>query len=192
LQRRLAEVASIDFFDSSGREVASGLISALAQSLEGGGQARASLRPRGFEDLEGHTSVTRKGVHVDRISTAWLIRRFIDPGAGFKFVSGRGYRPSTNELRFDMFDGEFTHEGDRCTFEVLLARVGLDDPALQRIAEIVHDIDLRDGKFAAPETSGVERLVGGLAGRHRDDDVRLARGADLFDDLYESFRSKRR
>jgi hypothetical protein len=91
-----------------------------------------------------------------------------------------------------MFDGEFTHEGDRCTFEVLLARTGLDDSALHRIAEIVHDIDLRDAKFDVPETAGVERLLTGLAARHRDDQVRLAKGTELFDDLYESFRSKRR
>ena len=76
--------------------------------------------------------MTRAGVHVDRIACAWLIRRFIDPEARFKFVPGKGYAPQPGELRFDMFEGEFTHEGDRCTFEVLLARAGLDDPALQR------------------------------------------------------------
>jgi hypothetical protein len=190
LRRRLSDVASIDFFGASGREVASGLVDALERSLGGGPQAPAGAR--GSNDLRGHTWVTRKGIHVDRIATAWLIRRFIDPDAPFKFVSSRGYRPSSNELRFDMFDGEFTHEGDRCTFEVLLARTGLDDSALHRIAEIVHDIDLRDRKFEAPETAGVERLVTGLAARHRDDEVRLVKGFDLFDDLYEALPSKRR
>jgi hypothetical protein len=190
LRRRVSDVASIDFFGASGREVASGLVDELERSLGGGPRARGAAR--GSADLRGHTWVTRKGIHVDRIATAWLIRRFIDPDAPFKFVSSRGHRPGSNELRFDMFDGEFTHEGDRCTFEVLLARTGLDDSALHRIAEIVHDIDLRDAKFDVPETAGVERLLTGLAARHRDDEVRLAKGTDLFDDLYESFRSKRR
>src|SRR4030095_15116895 len=78
--------------------------------------------------LRNRTWVTRQGVHVDRIGSAWLIRRFIDPEARFKFVSGKGYRPAEGELRFDMFQAEFTHEGDKCTFEVLLDRVATKDP----------------------------------------------------------------
>ena len=73
------------------------------------------------EKPNGRTWVTRPGVHVDRIASAWLIRRFIDPEARFKFVPGKGYEPEPGEIRFDMFEAEFTHEGDRCTFEVLLA-----------------------------------------------------------------------
>ena len=74
----------------------------------------------GLRGLHGRTWVTREGVHVDRIASAWLIRRFIDPEASFKFVPSKGYQPGPGELRFDMFEAEFTHEGDRCTFEVLL------------------------------------------------------------------------
>jgi hypothetical protein len=87
--------------------------------------------------------VTRTGVHVDRIACAWPIRRFIDPTARFKFVSAKGYLPQKGELRFDMYDAEFTHIGDRCSFEVLLERMGLADPALVPIAEIIHDINAR-------------------------------------------------
>ena len=99
--------------------------------------------------------MTRRGIHVDRIASAWLIRRFIDPAAKLKYVEAKGYTPAPGELRFDMFDAEFTHEGNLCTFEVLLARMDTDDPALRHIADIVHDIDLRDGKFAREETAGV-------------------------------------
>ena len=99
--------------------------------------------------------MTRRNVHVDRIGSAWLIRRFIDPQASFKFVAAKGYRPRPGELRFDMFEAEFTHEGDRCTFEVLLQKSGSDDPALAAIGEIVHDIDLKDGKFARAEAGGI-------------------------------------
>ena len=89
-----------------------------------------------------------------------------------------------------MFDGEFTHEGDRCTFEVLLRRFGLEDPALRALAEIVHDIDLKDGKFARAEAPGLERLIEGIALRQTADEPRLAEGATVLDALYESFRRK--
>ena len=112
--------------------------------------------------------MTRQGVQVDRIASAWLIRRFIDPGARFKFVPGTGYRPQPGELRFDMFEGEFTHRGDRCTFEVLLAHAGLDDPALGAIGEIIHDIDLKDGKYGREEAAGMRSLIAGIAAsQHR-------------------------
>ena len=142
-------------------------------------------------DLRGRTWVTRKGVHVDRIASAWLIRRFIDPEARFRFVPAKGYVPDTGELRFDMFEAEFTHEGDRCTFEVLLGRTGLSDPALSAIGEIVHDIDLKDEKFGREEAAGIRTLVAGICAPDREDDERIARGSAVFDDLYESFRKKR-
>src|SRR6185503_14624891 len=93
-------------------------------------------------EMHGRTWVTRAGVFIDRIASVWLIRRFIDHAPVFKFVSPKGYRRQESELRFDMFDGEYTHEGDRCTFEVLVEKFSLDDPALRAIGEIVHDIDL--------------------------------------------------
>jgi hypothetical protein len=130
-------------------------------------------------------------VFVDRIASAWLIRRFIDPAARFKFVPGKGYAPRAGELRFDMFEAEFTHEGDNCTFEVLLAKAGLNDPALTAIGEIVHDIDLKDTKFAREETGGIAHLVSGLCLTSKDDAQRIERGAAMLDDLYEYFRKRR-
>jgi hypothetical protein len=194
LKRRLAEVVAIDFFGAPGREAAHGLIGALEGRLRlapnvTGNAKFAKVR---VEDLQGHTWVTRKGIHVDRMASAWLVRRFIDPTATFKFVTAKGYKPLAHETRFDMFEAEFTHEGDRCTMEVLIDRTGIENAALRLIAEIVHDIDLKDSKFEQPETPGIERLIAGIAMSHRDDEARLARGAAVFDDLYEYFRRKRR
>jgi hypothetical protein len=126
------------------------------------------------------------------MACAWLIRQFIDPGARFKFVANQSYRPERDELRFDMFEAEFTHDGERCTFEVLLDRAGLDEPALRHIAEIVHDIDIKDGKFDRPEVPGIAQVIAGIAMANDDDEARLARSAGVFDDLLVYFRRKRR
>jgi len=139
----------------------------------------------------GRTWVTRADVHVDRVASAWLIRRFIDPQARFQFVAAKGYHPGAGELRFDMFEGEYTHEGDRCTFETLLARFGLSDRALTAIGEIVHDIDCKDERFGRPEASGIATLLHGVVTTHADDAARVERAAALWDDLYAHFKKKR-
>jgi len=193
LKRRLAEVVAMDFFGAPGRETAEGLLSGVEARIRGrkSGTQRSNSGPARRPNLRGKTWVTRKGIHVDRIASAWLVHRFIDPDARFKFVPAKGYKPLADEMRFDMFEAEFTHEGDRCTLEVLLERTGIEDPALNPIAEIVHDIDLKDSKFKRQEALGIDRLVAGIAMAHKDDEVRLARGAAVFDDLYEYFRRKR-
>ena len=105
---------------------------------------------------------------ADRIASAWLIGRFIDADAVFLFVDSKSYVHSPGEIRFDMFLGEYTHQADLCTFEVLIAEGGLrSDPALVAIAEIVHDIDLREHRYQHPETSGIARMVEGCARKQR-------------------------
>jgi hypothetical protein len=196
LRKRLAEIVAIDFFGAIGRETAEEAIRTIEIRLnedadvKGKDTAQSAAEPP--EALHNRTWVTREGVYIDRIASAWLIRRFIDPQARFKFVSGKGYRPKEGELRFDMFEAEFTHEGDKCTFEVLLDRCGLKDSALRAIAEIIHDIDLKDGKFGRTEVAGIRTLMEGIGATTRDDAQRLARGAEVFNDLYEYFRKKRR
>jgi hypothetical protein len=193
LRARLAQVHAIDFFGASGREAADGLLKGVEgrlQELDPTVPDRSARAAKDDEigDLKGKTWVTRTGVFIDRIGSAWLIRRFIDPQARFKFVPAKGYGPDPGELRFDMFEAEFTHEGDRCTFEVLLDRAGLrKDRGLAAIAEIVHDIDLKDGKFGRPEAEGIRALIAGICNSSQDDDARLARGAAVFEDLYRSF-----
>ena len=192
LKRRLAEVVTIDFFGAQGREAADGLISGVEARMHekrSGKQAGKQATSR-REDLKGKIWVTRKGIHVDRIASAWLIHRFIDSTARFKFVPAKGYKPLLGEVRFDMFEAEFTHEGDRCTLEVLMERIGLHDPAVIPIAEIVHDIDLKDSKFGRQETTGIERLIAGICMAQKDDETRLVRGEAVFNDLYEYFKRK--
>jgi len=196
LRAEVARVAAIDFFGANGRETVEGLLSGLETRLAEGEAMVAEREERAAEAsaadaLKARVWVTRQGVYVDRIASAWLIRRFIDPEARFKFVPAKGYVPEPGELRFDMYEGEYSHEGDRCTFEVLLARAGLDDPALAAIGEIVHDIDLKDAKFGRAEAIGIAHLIEGIAAANKDDQRRLERGAAVFDDFYEYFRRKR-
>jgi len=191
LQKRMTEIAALDFFAARGREPADGLLRELAQRL-----APPAKEPEPKEDSmepkpQGATWVTRTGIHVDRMASAWLIRRFIDEKARIKFVPAREYQHRKGELRFDMFDGEFTHQGDLCTFEVLLGRFKLHDAALERLAEVIHDIDLKDDKHGRPEKVGIEHLINAIAAAHPEDEVRLARASATLDDLYELFRRKR-
>ena len=190
LRKRFAAVAAIDFFEASGRAAAEKALSAIETRLapENVRQAPASSRvDRG--KYRARTWVTRKGVFVDRIASAWLIRRFIDPDARFRFVDPETYRPMPSELRFDMFEGEFTHEGDRCTFETLVYRFGLDsDSAVVAIAEVVHDIDMKDAKYERPDTAGVESLLTGIARSTPNDEERIEHGGALFAALYASLR----
>jgi hypothetical protein len=191
LRRRLAEVVKIDFFGAPGRDTVEGRLAAIEGRLRPPTPQPARRAPRPPVRYHRRTWVTRRGVRVDRIASAWLIRRFIDPKARFKFAPGHDYAPRRGEVRFDMFEGEFTHDGDRCTFEVLLREFALREAALRSLGEIVHDIDVKDGKFARPEAAGLERLLAGLSLRHPDDEARLAEGASLFESLYESFKRKR-
>ena len=194
LRKRFSSVFAIDFFGAPGRESAETLIEHLDVRLK---EAQKKSEPDKSESekpyltvLRGRTWVTRKGLYVDRIACAWLIRRFIDSDASFKFVSERGYRPKTGELRFDMFEGEFTHEGDLCSYEVLVKQFFQADQALIEISKIIHDLDLKDTKFMQSETAGIGGLITGLASAHKSDEARLERGSAIFDDLYEYFRRK--
>jgi hypothetical protein len=190
LQKRVADVAAIDFFHGRSREPVEGLLRDLAERLappepEPEKKAPAVEKPR------GRTWVTRTGIHVDRMASAWLIRRFIDPDARFKFVTAREYRHKEGELRFDMFDGEYTHKGELCSFEVLLRSFEITEAALRPIAEMIHDVDLKVDTYGRPETAGFEQLVNAIAIAHRDDVARLARASAMLDDLYELHRRKR-
>jgi hypothetical protein len=196
LRKRLAEIAAIDFFGAIGREAAESSLRDLEARLSEDdavrNKATVDSDASAVGALRNRTWVTRQGVYVDRIASAWLIRRFIDPDARFKFVSGKGYRPADGELRFDMYEAEFTHEGDKCTFEVLLERGALKDPALRAIGEIIHDIDLKDDKFGRTEVAGIRTLIEGISVATKDDSERIARGTEVFNNLYEYFKKRRR
>jgi len=194
LRKRLEEIERMDFFSATGRDAVEALLVDLEEKVKTSDVSESQKDDSyvgAVEKVQGRVWVTRKGIHVDRIASAWLIRRFIDKDARFKFVPGKGYRPDRGELRFDMFEAEFTHEGDRCTFEVLLQKFGLTDSALKQIAEIVHDIDLKDEKFAREDALGMDRLIAGIAMAHPEDEKRLAEGSAVFNSLYEYFKRKR-
>jgi hypothetical protein len=191
LEQRMHDIMTTDFFGASLRETAGGLLQELRARAETPQlEVRAPAGQR--EQPRGRTWVTRTGIHVDRIGSAWLIRRLIDPEARFKYVSPRGYVPLEGELRFDMFEAEYSHEGDRCTLETLLDRFDLRGEAgLVAVAEVVHDIDLKETKFDRPETAGFAACLVGLCRRHRDDAERLAHGGELFENLLAHFAAKK-
>jgi hypothetical protein len=190
LRRQLEETGEIDFFGAADREAAERAVADLEALARDPTPCAGSGAGRSRHPASDRVWVTRAGVKIDRVASVWLIRRFIDPAARFRFVSAPCDRHGEREIRFDMFDGEYTHEGDRCTFETLVARFELDDPALAVIGEIVHDIDLKDEKFGRVEVGGVASLVDGIIRVSGDDDEqRIARAAALFDGLYEHFRA---
>lgn len=129
---------------------------------------------------------TRSGVHIDRASSAWLIARFLDPGAEFVFVADLSEVPD-GATPFDMRGVDFGHHGGDCTFETLLRRHDVVDPVLWRIGEIIHEADIEDEKFDAPEAPGLDALLRGLSMTQPDEEIlRLTR--PMFDGLYEYHR----
>ena len=129
--------------------------------------------------------VTRPRPHIDRTACAWLIRRFLDPSAEFVFAADREKAEATGGTPFDMRGVELGHHQGRCSFETFLAVYQLTDPALRRIAEIVHDADLDDEQFRSPEAPGVDAVIRGL-GMVIEDDLELLKVTDrIYDGLYE-------
>jgi hypothetical protein len=129
---------------------------------------------------------TRRGVHIDRAACAWLIRRFVDPDAKFVFVADPIEVPS-DATPFDMRGAELSHHGPDCTFETVLRRYELADPALWKLAEAVHEADIEDDRFDAPEAAGLDAVLRGLS-MTLDDPAVLAITGPVFDGLYEYYR----
>lgn len=186
LARELQRVIAIDFFGAPARAEAERLQDALAQRLAprpatAAGADRAGATLAG---LRGRRWVTRPRPHIDRIASAWLIQRFVDPEAEFLFAPPEAF--PADAIPFDAVGAELGHQGEDCTFETLLRRVGLDDPRLRELAEIVHEADLHDGKFARAEAVGIDLAVRGLLAALPDDHAVLAHGLTLFDGLYRA------
>jgi hypothetical protein len=129
---------------------------------------------------------TRAGIHIDRASSAWLLRRFVDPDAVFVFVDDPDDVPA-DATPFDMRGVDYGHHGADCTFETVLRRHDLDDPVLWRIAAIVHEADLEDDRYDAPEAPGLDVVLRALS-MTSDDETVLAVTAPVFDALYEYYR----
>ena len=193
-RERLVGAEKIDFFGSAGRDRVLTLLRQLEDRISGPSRRSVVAEPDSsgrLASFQGRHWITRPRPGVDRMASAWLIRRFIDRQARFGFAADRESVPD-HGVPFDMFGVEFSHQGEGCTFETLCSVFGIDEPALSRIAAIVHDIDLKDGKFGAPECSTVSAMIEGLQLAYQHDDALLEQGMTLFDSLYRSFeRSKR-
>jgi hypothetical protein len=191
LKRELDRIESIDYLDSpAGRRArdlwertAKRLTAAEARPTARTGRHRGSTLP-----APGSTWVTRPRPHIDRIASAWLIKRFFDAQAKFAFADAADARKKG--VPFDILDAEFGHHGEDCTFETLVKRFGVKDRRLRVIAEIVHEADLHDGKFARTEARGVDLTIKGLAESTRDDHELLERGMAIFDGLYTVLKQK--
>ncbi len=180
LARDVDRVREIDFFDAPGYQEVERLRATAEMHLWPTAPHEATMAP--LPDLRGRLWATRPRPHIDRLASAWLIKRFLDPDARFLFAPPDQF-PS-DAVPFDVMGAEFGHQGEDCTFETLLKRSRRDDPRLDVLAEIVHEADLRDGKFERAETDGVDLAVRGLAGTIKDDHELLGQGLLLFDALY--------
>ena len=186
-RQRLAAIERIDFFASAGRDRVVALIDQMASRACTA--ARNDLGRAATGSKAAYRAcvwVTRPRPGVDRMASAWLIRRFIDPDARFGFATDREKAPN-DAVPFDMFGVEFGHRGSNCTFETLCEVFGIADPAVVRIASIVHDLDLKDGRFDAAESATIGALIDGLQLAHADDHELLDRGMTLFESLYRTF-----
>jgi len=189
-RERLTALERIDFFGSAGRDRVVALLSRLDERTRRGKPTAAVPAAAGPLDRAAYTGrlwVTRPRPGVDRMSSAWLIRRFVDGQARFAFAADRESLPSATALPFDMFGVEFSHHGDDCSFETLCRVFGIAEPAVARIAAIVHDLDLKDGRFGAAEAPTVGALIDGLQRATDDDGLLLERGITLFESLYRTF-----
>jgi hypothetical protein len=188
-RERLSAIEAVDFFGSAGRDRVSAVLKQLEEQAAPPARAPGtapSLTGADTQSYQGRLWVTRPRPGVDRMASAWLIRRFIDQQATFGFTADLHAVPSAG-VPFDMFGVEFSHQGECCTFETLCSVFGVEEPAVARIATIVHDLDLKDGRFGAPEASAVSTLIEGLQLAHTDDDMLLAQGMAMFDALYRGF-----
>src|SRR5918992_625445 len=186
LRRRFAEVSRIDFFQAQGRTAAAAALARLEASLGGGETTRRDVPRADLERFKGRTWVTRPRPHVDRLACAGLIRRFVDPQAEIRY----GESPKKDEISFDMRNAQFGHRGNRCTFETLIAAFGLEeDPALAALAEIVHEIDLRDGVSARLEIPGVDAALRGWSAAGWPDAELERHGIALFEGLYRGLQT---
>jgi hypothetical protein len=188
-RERFQAIERIDFFGSAGRDRVASLLGALEpRRAERAGAARGAGNGGAYK---GRVWVTRPRPGIDRIASAWLIRRFIDSAASFDFVTDPKHAPS-GAVPFDMYGGGFGHEGDRCTFETLVVTFDISDPAVGRLAAAVHDLDLKDQKFGAPEAATLGAAIDGLQMSCPDDHQLLGQGMILFEALYRSLSQEAR
>ena len=182
-QQRFQAIERIDFFSSAGRDRVASLLASWDAKAS---SSRAGTATDDRADYQGRVWVTRPRPGVDRMASAWLIRRFIDPEATFDFVTDAKTAPK-GAVPFDMYGAGIGHDGERCTFEHLAAKFDITDSAVARLARVVHDLDLKDDKFGASEAVTLGAAIDGLQLSCSDDHQLLEQGIILFEALYRSF-----
>jgi hypothetical protein len=187
LRDRFDSLERIDFCGAAARDETATALAELERRVAPPQLPQpAAKTPTRKADFQGRRWVTRRRPGVDRMSSAWLIRRFIDPRATFAFVD----TPLQSDVPFDMYSGGFGHRGGLCTFEVLCQEFGIVDTSVATIGHIVHDLDLKEQTYGAPEAAVVGRLVEGLRAAHADDGALLEQGIAMFDALARSFEAQ--
>ncbi len=190
LKRELDRIQAIDYLESPPGQRAKTAWEATAKRLRVL-EARPPTRSRasrGSVPPAGSTWVTRPRPHIDRIASAWLLKRFCDPTAKFAFADAAD--AARKGIPFDILGAEFGHHGEDCTFETLVKRFGIKDRRVKLIAEIIHEADLHDSKFTRQESTGVDLAIKGLAAATKDDHELLERGIAIFDGLYSVLKQK--
>ena len=182
---RFQTVRQVDFFDCPKATDVEMLLSRLSNTT-----ARGKSKPLLLKNYQKRTWLTRPRPEVDRVGSAWLIQRFIDAKAVFVFAADAAAHPTA--LPYDMVGVEFGHHGDDCTFETLLKRFSLTDAGLKKIAAIIHDADLGDGRHGTHEGAGLLAIFRGWAQMGWSDHDILARGFDCFDALHRQLSSRSR
>ena len=185
LRQRFQEIRDIDYFQSSRGEDLQRLLQ-KAEALEAPKKKPETIMRLRAEDYRGKSWVTRPRPEIDRVGSAWLIRKFIDPSA--KFVFGNAPAEFPKAIPYDMFEVEFSHHGDYCTFETLIQRFSIRDRAVLRLAELIHDADVEDDKFHRVEGFGIEQIFKGWAKQGLSDQEILAKGFECFEALYAQFK----
>lgn len=190
--KEFQQIGKIDFFSSDERKTLEERLDILAKEFEGLTGADGTIQPveieaRQVADYQRKLWVTRKKPFIDRMASAWLIKRFIDNHAEFGFIDENDLEVQIKgSIGFDTMGGEFTHVGGMSTFEVLIAAFRLKDKALASIAEIIHQLDLHDEKFNNPAAEGLREILEGVRKTAKDDHEALQKGMSVIDMLYAS------
>lgn len=183
LRKQHTEIARVDFFDCPDGIRVMTQLNRIAQALSPNLSLAIAVPRTAVDEYRNKRWVTRPRPYIDRLACIWLIRRFINPNAEIRY----SHEVAPDEVAFEMKDAAFGHCGNLCTFEVMTTAFDLNDVGLQVVGEIVHEIDLRDGQYARPETTGVDAVLQGwLLGNLSDAELELC-GIKLFEGLYTVF-----
>jgi len=178
IRKQFREIKGTDFFDSPKAKDVEMVLRKLEET-QPGSKTQPKLEPR---DFRNRVWLTRPRPEIDRVGSAWLIRKFVDSRA--RFIFGDKRAPNRRVLTFDILEGDFSHDGEDCTFETLIRRFGIQDKVARKIAEMVHDADLGDDKFQRSECIGIDRVLKGWGREGISDKEILRRGLECFDALY--------